>query len=244
MDLTTRRWRTATASVALGLLVVLGLGLAGCTDDDGSSPADVRPELEQVVEATEAAGPGTFELVDDLDGNLLTAEGRFTQDPPAFTAVVVEDERAGQDVARESVVVDGIAYSRQDDGPWISSEHQDDALLWAAPAPAEALRRLLQLDLEPQALTGTDALGTPEQAERTYRWHGPASDFGVLADYEDADTVVDVAVDDEQRVVQIQVRVARLSDSLPGGTTTFTLAYEDGPPITAPAESEPLGPVP
>jgi hypothetical protein len=237
---TTRRWRTATASVACVLLSVLLVLAAGCgvgglfEEGESAEPAAAgeasRSQLEDAEQVTAAAGGGTIEVTDDMDGHLTRLTGTFQQDPPAMAA----EQELGPAAGGSLVVVGRTLYSEQD-GTWYDAgESTGDEAMREGGQPARMLAALLALDAEPAGIEPIDG------ATASYRWVVLAEEVGVIDDYEGAETVVDVAVDGEQRVIQVQVRVERLSNTLVGGSTTFDFAYEDVPPITAPEQSEPL----
>jgi hypothetical protein len=202
-------------------------------DDDPAALAargeQARTQLEQALAATEAAGGGRLDGIDDMDGQLITLIGTFQQGPPAADVTFEDVER---DERGRALVVDGDAYAAQDDGTWIDQRARTDeaALLTVAGVPSSMLLWLLERASEPAGIEPIDG------AEASYQFTLVGEDVG-FGDYDDAPAVADVAVDGEGRVVQVQARVSRISESLPGGSITFDFTYADVPPITAPARS-------
>jgi hypothetical protein len=226
-------------AAGLTVLVLAVVALAGCgiggfgedeaEDDPAPSGDEAREELGAALATTEAAGGGSFETGDDLVGDVSTASGTFTQDPPAFE---VSFGGEGGRPGGSFVLVDGVTYGQDGDGPWeeLGPLEADAPLLDVGAVPSQLLQVLLDLDAEPAGIEPIDG------AEASYRWQVTAEDVGFPSDYGDAHTVVDVAVDDEGRVVQVQARVDRVDESLPGGAFTIDLTYEETPPVTAPED--------
>jgi hypothetical protein len=197
-------------------------------DDEDDDPADPTTEgvLADVLAATEQAGGGSFELVDDVDGDGLVSTGTFTQDPVAFEVSFPESD-AGS--GGSLVVVDDTVFSQFGDEDWQESGDADtdsDVLLDIGPLPARMLEALLALD-EPIELD-------PEIGE-LFQWTSTGEQLGVNSDYGEAPATVDVAVEDGV-VVSMTVDVEAVSDTLDGGTLSMTFTYEDVPPITAPED--------
>jgi hypothetical protein len=198
-------------------------------EDQPDDDSDVDGVLADVLAATEDAGGGTVELVDDVNADQSRSAGTFQQDPPAFT---VQYPAADGRVGGQVLVVDGTTYDQEGDGPWVQLDPGDgidvdsDVLLDAGALPAPLLEIVYGLG-EPTELD-------PESG-RLFQWESTSEQLGVNSDYGDAPATVDVTVDDEDRATAITITVEGVSETLDGGTLSILFTYEDVPEITAPA---------
>jgi hypothetical protein len=237
---TARRWRAATASVALAAALLGSACTPGVSDHRGTvaaDPAQVRARLDEVHQITLTEPTGTYELVDELEGH--TGSGRFQHDPLAYD-VLADD--TGQ-ILGEGIAFSDKVYRHLVGGGWEVGDRAEIVNPATAGAiPAEVLRVLLESEFEPQQIDPGD-----RTLYEGYRWEMPAASLG-YPEYEDVHTVTEVEVDEEGRVARIIQRIDPLSSKdgdalhdghdhdpdMRGGTLTMVFTYVEGEPIQRP----------